>query len=85
MQSNLYANQQNVDLKLERDELLAFFGILIVMGFHSLPSIRLYWSTDRMFHVEAISKVMSLKRFLKILRYLHVNPYKGNPKRTARI
>lgn len=73
VQSNLYANQQNVDLKLERDELLAFFGILIVMGFHSLPSIRLYWSTDRMFHVEAISKVMSLKRFLKILRYLHVN------------
>lgn len=43
------------------------------MGFHSLPGMRLYWSTDPVFQVAAVSRVMSIKRFLKILRYLHVN------------
>lgn len=72
-QSNLFARQNHVDLNLTNDELLAFFGILVVMGFHPLPGMRLYWSNDPYFHVEVVSSVMSLKRFLKILRFLHLN------------
>ncbi|KAG8269740.1 hypothetical protein J6590_108806 [Homalodisca vitripennis] len=84
-QSNLYANQSNnFNLNLTVDELKCFLGILIIMGFHKLPSIRLYWSTDPNFHFSRISKLMSLKRFLKILRFLHLNdneklPDKGSP------
>lgn len=43
------------------------------MGFHKLPSIRHYWSTNPNFHVSRIAEIFSLKRFLNILRYLHIN------------
>lgn len=43
------------------------------MGFHTLPSMRLYWSKNSNFFVPRIAKVMSVKRFLKILRFLHLN------------
>lgn len=72
-ESNLFASQHNVNLTLTREELLAFFGILIIMGFHKLPSMRLYWSNDPAFHVDIVSKVMTLHRFLRILRYIHLN------------
>nr|CAH7740636.1 unnamed protein product [Callosobruchus chinensis] len=83
-ESNLYATQQNTQLCLTTEELDAFLGILIVMGFHSLPTMRSYWSTNENFHVERVSKVFSLKRFLKITRYLHINnnekmPQPGTP------
>lgn len=72
-ESNLYATQKGTNLGLTKEELHAFLGILIFMGFHELPSMRLYWSDDENFHVERISRVMPLKRFLKILRLLHLN------------
>lgn len=43
------------------------------MGFHSLPTLRSYWSQNCNFHVERVTKVFTLKRCLKILRYLHLN------------
>lgn len=84
-ESNRYAQQKKASLDLTLEELKAFIGILIIMGFHSLPSIRLYWSSDQNFHNTRISDIMSLKRFLKILRFLHINdneamPQKGDPK-----
>lgn len=51
------------------------------MGYHVLPSMRLYWSSEPTFHIEAISKVMSLRRFLLILRFLHLNDNSQMPKR----
>lgn len=83
-QSNLYASQRGQTLDLTVDELKAVFGILIIMGFHSLPSLRMYWSGDHNFHVPRIAKIMSLKRFLKIIRFIHLNdnscmPNKDNP------
>ncbi|KAG8243156.1 hypothetical protein J6590_108659 [Homalodisca vitripennis] len=51
------------------------------MGFHNLPSMRLYWSSDSVFHVDAIARVMTQKRFLKLLRYLHLNDNCKIPKR----
>lgn len=72
-ESNRYATQCHQTLNLTEEELKKFIGILIIMGFHSLPSLRLYWSQDTNFHVPRISSVMSMRRFLKIMRFLHVN------------
>ncbi|CAH1971335.1 unnamed protein product [Acanthoscelides obtectus] len=72
-QSNLYATQNGVDLSMIVDELRAMLGMLIFMGFDVLPTFRSYWSKDDNFHVERIARVMSQKRFLKLLRYLHLN------------
>jgi len=56
-------------------------GLLCVMGFHSLPSIRLYWSKDANFNVSRVSEVMPVKRFLKLFRFLHLNNNSQMPKR----
>lgn len=45
-QTNLYGQQKNVNINTSIEEIKAFIGILIFMGYHSLPSIRLYWSND---------------------------------------
>ena len=54
------------------------------MGSNTLSSMRFYWSNDSNFHNDRISSIMPVKRFLKILRYLHLNdntkmPKKGEP------
>lgn len=81
-ESNKYAQQTKIILDLSITELRAFFGICIIMGFHKLPSIRMYWCSDPNLQVDRISGIMTLKRFLKILRYIHLNenlsmPMKG--------
>ena len=83
-QSNLYAEQIKINLQLTVEELKAFLGILIVMGLDHLPSLRLYWSRDRNFHKDRITEVFPIKRFLKVLRCLHLNnnqimPARGTP------
>jgi hypothetical protein len=72
-QSNLYSNQCGKNLNLSIIEFKAFLGILIIMGFHRLPSLRLYWNADENFYNHRISNIMTQKRFLNILRYLHLN------------
>lgn len=83
-QSNLYSQQihqyqEMPDITLP--ELKAFFGILIFMGFHPLPSMKLYWSNDENFHIERIARIMPLKRYLYILRHLHLNDNSKMPER----
>ncbi|KAL4104080.1 hypothetical protein QTP88_019393 [Uroleucon formosanum] len=83
-QSNLYSQQCGKNLNLNVDELKAFLGILIIMGFNKLPSIRIYWSADENFYNPRIANVMTQKRFLNILRYIHLNdnsvmPQRGSP------
>lgn len=80
-QSNIYAYQMGQILDLTLIELKAFIGILIIMGFHQLPSMRLYWSTDLNLGVDKIKAIMPLKRFLKILRYIHLNDNSMMPKK----
>ena len=81
LESNRYASQNGIALDLTSTELKAFIGVLVIMGFHSLPSIRLYWSSDPNFHVPRVADIMSLKRFLKILRHIHLNDNEKMPKR----
>lgn len=75
----MYAQQKNVNLELTLQELKAFLGILIIMGFHTLPSKRLYWNSDNNFSVSRIRDIMPLKRFIKLMRYIHLNDIKFGP------
>lgn len=59
-ESNLYAVQMNTKLNLTVPELKAVIGILIIMGFNVLPSMRLYWSENDNFHNSKISNIMTL-------------------------
>lgn len=72
-QSNLYAIQNNKNLKLTIKELYGFLGINFCMGYHKLPSYKLYWNKSEDLNVHAISKTMPRDRFREILSYIHVN------------
>lgn len=54
LESNKYAALFGVDLNVIASELKAFIGLLIVMGFHQLPSMRLYWSSNENFRVSKV-------------------------------
>ena len=86
-QTNLYATQERTIHRNNRTEvtktlnwtdvtipeLKAFIGCLILMGIHVLPNLESYWSSDPVLGVADISKVMTEKRFQKILENLHLN------------
>ena len=87
-----YAHQQlqaqgkdtNVWQPVTEEEFMAWLGFLLAMGFHRLPSIRDYWSTDWVLGTQELVKVMPQRRFEEILRYFHVNdntnmPQRGSP------
>ena len=53
------------------NELLAYFGFMILMGLVHSPSITDYWSMDPVFHYQPIAGRISRKKFLDIHRFLH--------------
>ena len=53
------------------NELCAYMGCMILMGFIKLPSLRDYWKKDRVFRYPPIADVISRDRFLAIHHYLH--------------
>ncbi|XP_044742044.1 piggyBac transposable element-derived protein 1-like [Chrysoperla carnea] len=78
-QSNLYATQKNKNLKLTEDELLSFFALNFFMGYHQLPSIKNYWSTDKDYDVPelAVDEAMILfKGRSTIKQYNPMKPVK---------
>jgi hypothetical protein len=45
--------------------------------------MRLYWSEDDNFHHSKICSIMTVKRFLKILRFIHLNDNQNMPPRES--
>ncbi|XP_045474894.1 piggyBac transposable element-derived protein 4-like [Harmonia axyridis] len=80
-ETNRYASQNGRSFCIYEDELQAFFGTLIIMGLHKLPGMRMYWSYDQNYRVERVANIMSLKRFLAILRHIHLNDNEKCPKK----
>ncbi|XP_049774068.1 piggyBac transposable element-derived protein 4-like [Schistocerca cancellata] len=74
-QTNLYAKLKNSAQwrELTVQELKAFLGMIIVMGIHQLPEAAIYWSSDPYLNVNAVSNVMTLARYKKIMENLHCN------------
>ena len=72
-ETNLKSMQNNKPASITKEEMLVFFGINITMCFHELPSVAHYWSSHKLYGVEAIISAMSRDRYLTILKWLHVN------------
>jgi hypothetical protein len=70
-QSELYMKQKGIPFQTNADELSAFFGICLVMGYHVLPSIRDYWSTQPDLQVPYVANTMPRARFETIRSALH--------------
>ncbi|XP_049772938.1 piggyBac transposable element-derived protein 4-like [Schistocerca cancellata] len=80
-QTNLYAKQKNSAQwrELTVQELKAFLGMIILMGIHQLPEAASYWSSDPYLNVNAVSNVMTLARYKKIIENGHCNDNSFQP------
>lgn len=70
-ESVTYAHQNGREFSVQKEEMKAFLGITLVMGYHILPSLRDYWSTEPDMGVPYISNVMTRTRYEDMRRNLH--------------
>lgn len=75
LETNRYAKQTNRKKwrDINKEELKAFLGILLLMSVNPSHHLYLYWSSDSFFNVPEISNVMSFKRFQTIRNTLHLH------------
>ena len=69
-QSKLYMQEKGMVFNAKINERKGFIGINSFMGYHTLPSIRNYWSRDPGLGVKVVSDVMPRDRFFEIRRLL---------------
>ena len=56
------------------DELYVFIGVIIYMGIHEEPDIKMYWNTDfNKGPLHTIPNHISLRRYEQIKRYCHIS------------
>ena len=55
----------------DREEMLTFLAMLVLMGTIHKPRISMYWTKDGMVSTPVFSQLMRRDRFLLILRFLH--------------
>ena len=84
-ESNKYGLKIDITkpLNLSKAELEQFIGIIFLMSIVKMPSTRDYW--EQSLQYKTISKVMPIRRFKRIKRFLHCNdntqmPRDGNDK-----
>ncbi|XP_046985986.1 piggyBac transposable element-derived protein 4-like [Schistocerca americana] len=70
-ESTRHAEQSGNAFSTNEDEIKAFIGMNLVMGYHILPPFRSYWATEPDLGVPYIAQIMPLHRFEEIRKYLH--------------
>lgn len=67
-----YAREhRNHDFVCDEVFLRRFFGILLLSGFHTLPSVPDYWSTKPALGIAIVKQAMTRQRFYDIKSYIH--------------
>lgn len=70
-ESERYSQQQGASFQATMEEIKAFLGITILMGYHRLPSMRDYWSQEPDLTVPFVANSMTRRRFEIIRKMLH--------------
>ena len=58
--------------ELCKEELLWFFGVILISGYHSLPSEQDYWSNSADSGAKVVSESLSRKHFMQIYSIFHL-------------
>lgn len=77
-----YAHQNGGEFSVEIDEMKAFLGLNLVMGYHTSPSLRDYWSTEPDMAVPFVANVMPRARsrnYVKIYIFVITKKYETLP------
>ena len=85
LETNLYAEQCQAARGVRDsawqpttvEEMRAYIAVNILMGFHQLPEIDHYWSSDDMLGVPGVMKIMAKHRFKKLTQYFHAKWERG--------
>ena len=72
-ETNIYCIQKGKRGDIQKEELLVFFAINIIMGYHKLPAMKHYWIPSVDMEVKLISTSMARDHFSLILGKLHLN------------
>lgn len=73
LQTVSYAKQKNCStFELSKSQLKRFLGILLISGYHTVPSIADYWSKAPSLGVSIVKQSMSRNQFNLIKGFLHV-------------
>lgn len=64
-------NHNDQDFVFNEVYLRRFLGILLISGFHTLPSIPDYWSTEQALGVPIVKQAMVRQRFYYIKKNIH--------------
>lgn len=82
--TNAYAASKNAGdagtrawTEVAAHEIRVFIGIIIYMGVFGKTGVKNYWSTSSKYPQHSIREYMSLTRFEKIKRYVHIAPLDG--------
>ena len=79
-QTNLYVTQKHRRVPVvTANELYAFLGISLLIGYHSLPAIKHYWSNNVDLKVPLVSNAMPGNSYQQILPNLPVNDSSAMP------
>lgn len=72
--TNFYASVDKTDQNFRTDpsEIKKFIGILFLTVYHTLSSIRCYWSKKPSLGIELVKMAMTRDRFTRIKSYFHV-------------
>lgn len=73
-QTNLYVvrDKNTSNFYVTEEEMSRFLGLLLISGYHCLPSENNYWSTSEDLVAPVFAKTMSRDRFCTIKIYLHL-------------
>ena len=81
-----YARSKNNHSFHSTEKGINFFGILIISGYHTIPSEKQYWSTRPSFVALIYPETRSQTRFIEIKKYLHlVNNENLSNSKTAKV
>lgn len=71
--TNKYAAvDRNTEFRTDYDEMRKLFGIMFITGYHTLPTIKSYWSSSSSLGCSLIKTAMTRDRFIRVKRFLHV-------------
>lgn len=71
-ESNKYAQKKNRNGNIEKSEIMAFIGVMILSGYVQVPRRKLYWEKGRDTHNSLVSEAISRDKFDFISYNWHV-------------
>ncbi|XP_053949267.1 piggyBac transposable element-derived protein 2-like [Anastrepha ludens] len=75
--TNMYAHQNNIIVDISKQQIYRFIGILILSGYHKVPHVEHYWSTQQTLGILILKQALSRNNFQLIKRIFHLMDNNG--------